>query len=211
MGGGFAIATGAAFASKLSGEGRIAVSFFGDGASNQGVFMESLNLGTLWQLPLIMVCEHNRYSEFTPAADVTSGEIADRARAFKMPTLVIDGNDVTAVWQAAGEAVERARSGGGPTFIEAHTYRIQGHLEAEDLFLGGYKYREKSEIDAWRKKDPIDRTHQQLLASGVAAEELAKIGARVAQRVEQAVEFAQQSEEADADLPLQLMFVGQSA
>src|SRR5215471_14070940 len=111
VGGGFAIATGAAFAAKLDKSGRLAVAFFGDGASNQGVFMECLNVSSLWKLPLIFVCEHNQFSEFTPAADVTSGEIADRARAFKIPASVIDGNDVAAVWQAAGEAVERARRG----------------------------------------------------------------------------------------------------
>src|SRR5579862_500033 len=152
VGGGFAIATGAAFAAKLTHDERIAVAFFGDGASNQGVFMECLNVSSLWKLPLIFVCEHNQFSEFTPSAHVTSGEIADRARAFKIPTVVIDGNDALAVWDAAAQAVEHARGGEGPAFIEAHTYRIQGHLEAEDLMLGGGKYREKSEIEAWIAK-----------------------------------------------------------
>lgn len=211
VGGGFAIATGAALASKLSGDGRVAVAFFGDGAANQGVFMESLNVSSLWKLPLVLVCEHNRFCEFTPSASVTSGEIIDRARAFKIPSVAIDGNDVATVWQAAGEAVERARRGEGPSFIEAHTYRIQGHLEAEDLFLGGGKYREQEEIDEWRKRDPIDRVHARLIADGVRAQELEATGARIAAVVEQAVEFARESEPADSELAFDLMFVGQKA
>ncbi len=113
VGGGLAIATGAAFGAQLDGDGRVVVSFFGDGAANQGVLMETLNVSTLWGLPLVFVCEHNQFSEFTPAAQVTAGEIADRARAFGMPSAVVDGNDVVAVWRAAGEAVSRPRSGGG--------------------------------------------------------------------------------------------------
>ena len=211
VGGGFAIATGAAYASKLQKDGRVSVAFFGDGASNQGVFMECLNVSSLWKLPLVFVCEHNQFSEFTPAADCTSGEIADRARAFKIPVAVIDGNDVSAVWQAAGEAVERARRGEGPSFIEAKTYRIQGHLEAEDLFLAGGKYRDKQEIDEWRKRDPIDRLKEGLLAKGTKAADLDAIGTRIASTVEQAVKFAQDSEPADAELAFDLMFVGQKA
>jgi len=211
VGGGFAIATGASLAAKLTHDPRIAVAFFGDGASNQGVFMECLNVSSLWKLPLVLVCEHNQFSEFTPAAAVTSGEIADRARAFKIPATVVDGNDVVAVWQAAGEAVERARRGEGPSFIEAKTYRIQGHLEAEDLFLAGGKYREKEEIEAWRKRDPIARTHEKLIASGVAAADLEAIDARIQRTVAEAVEFAQASEPADPELAFDLMFVGQKA
>jgi len=211
VGGGFAIATGAALASKLTHDERIAVAFFGDGAANQGVFMESLNVSSLWKLPLVLVCEHNQFSEFTPSADITSGEIVDRARAFKLPTSVVDGNDVVAVWQAAGEAVERARRGEGPSFIEAKTYRIQGHLEAEDLFLQGGKYREKAEIEEWRKRDPVERVRQRLLSSGAREEELKAIDTRIGQTVEQAVEFAQASEPADPELAFDLMFVDQKA
>ena len=141
-------------------EGKIVVDFFGDGSSNQGTLMECLNIAALWQLPLVFVCENNTFSEFSPAKTVTAGVIADRARAFGIPTEVVDGNDVTAVAKAAKTAVERARSGGGPSFIEAHTYRIQGHLEAEDLFLGGQRYREPEEIESWKKKGP-DRGHAQ--------------------------------------------------
>jgi acetoin:2,6-dichlorophenolindophenol oxidoreductase subunit alpha len=211
VGGGFAIATGAALASKLMHDTRVSVAFFGDGAANQGVFMECLNVSSLWKLPLVLVCEHNQFSEFTPSAHCTSGEIVDRARAFKIPTTVIDGNDVVAVWQAAGHAVEHARSGAGPAFIEARTYRIQGHLEAEALFLAGGKYREQAEIDEWRKRDPIERLHERLVASGVKATDLQAIDARIAGRVGEAVKFAQDSEPADPELPFDLMFVGQKA
>ncbi len=211
VGGGFAIATGAALACKLTHDTRVSVAFFGDGAANQGVFMECLNVSSLWKLPLVLVCEHNRFSEFTPSADITSGDIADRARAFKIHTSVVDGNDVVAVWQAAGEAVERARSGDGPCFIQAHTYRIQGHLEAEALFLAGGKYREEAEINEWRKRDPVERQHQRLLAAGVRPADLQAIDARIANTVEQAVKFAEESEPADSELPFDLMFVGQKA
>ena len=211
VGGGFAIATGAALAAKLLHDTRVSVAFFGDGAANQGVFMECLNVSSLWKLPLVLVCEHNQFSEFTPTAHCTSGEIVDRARAFKIPTTVIDGNDVVAVWQAAGEAVEHARSGAGPAFIEARTYRIQGHLEAEALFLQGGKYREQAEIDEWRKRDPIERTQQRLAAAGVKAADLQTIDARIGRTVEEAVKFAEESEPANPELPFDLMFVGQRA
>ncbi len=206
VGGGFAIATGAALAAKLLHDTRVAVAFFGDGAANQGVFMESLNVSSLWKLPLVLVCEHNQFCEFTPSANVTSGEIADRARAFKIPTTVIDGNDVVAVWQAAGEAVERARSGEGPSFIEARTYRIQGHLEAEALFLAGGKYRDEAEIEEWRKRDPLDRTRARLVAAGIAAGDLQALDSRIRRTVEEAVKFAEESAEADPELAFDLMF-----
>jgi acetoin:2,6-dichlorophenolindophenol oxidoreductase subunit alpha len=212
VGGGFAIATGAAFAAKLDKSGRIAVTFFGDGASNQGVFMECLNVSSLWKLPLVFVCEHNQFSEFTPAAQVTSGEIVNRARAFGIPTYVVDGNDALAVWDAAAQAVAHVRSGEGPAFIEAHTYRIQGHLEAEDLMLGGGKYREKSEIESWVAKDPVERLKKTLLADGRAsAQQIQAIEARVASQVEAAVKFAEESEPADPELPFDLMFVERRA
>jgi pyruvate dehydrogenase E1 component alpha subunit len=212
VGGGFAIATGAAFAAKLDKGDRVAVTFFGDGASNQGVFMECLNVSSLWKLPLIFVCEHNKFSEFTPAATVTSGEIVDRARAFGMPCYIVDGNDALAVWDAAAKALAHARSGGGPSFIEAHTYRIQGHLEAEDLMLGGGKYRDKSEIDAWVLKDPVTRLRAALLEGGHVTEtQLQSIADRVAAKVEEAVKFAESSEDADPELPFDLMFVGRKA
>jgi TPP-dependent pyruvate/acetoin dehydrogenase alpha subunit len=210
VGAGFAIATGAAYSALLAQEGRIVVDFFGDGSANQGTLMECLNIAALWQLPLVFVCENNTFSEFSPAKTVTAGVIADRARAFGIPTEVIDGNDVTAVQKAAKTAVERARSGGGPSFIEAHTYRIQGHLEAEDLFLGGQRYREPEEIESWRKRGPIEFTRKQLEAGGAAAvAELQEIEKRVMARVDAAVRYAVESPPADPELAFTLMFDGQ--
>jgi pyruvate dehydrogenase E1 component alpha subunit len=212
VGAGFAIATGAAFSAKLNKAGDVAVAFFGDGASNQGVFMETLNISTLWQLPVIFLCEYNGFSEFSPAATVTSGEIADRARAFKIPCEVIDGNDLLAVMEATRVAVDRARRGEGPSFIEAKTYRIQGHFEAEDLFLAGAKYRDAAEVDAWRARDPIQRVEARLRADGaVSAAELADIDAKVRKVVADATQFAQSSEPADTEAAFDLMFDGQPA
>lgn len=210
VGGGLAISVGAAFGAKLSGEGRVTVCFFGDGASNQGVFMEGLNVSTLWQLPLVFVCEHNHFSEFTRAEQVTSGEIANRARAFGIHTAVVDGNDVEAVWNATAEAVARARRGEGPCFIEAQTYRIKGHMEFEKELLAGGKYREQSEIDEWLNRDPITRWGERLVKSGMAtAEKLEEISGRVMRTVADAVAFSQASEPADPELVFDLMFAGQ--
>jgi len=210
VGAGLAIATGAAFGAKLSGEGRVAICFFGDGASNQGVFMECLNVSTLWGLPVVFVCEHNRFSEFTRAEQVTSGEIVDRARAFKIHCQVVDGNDVTAVWNATADAVARARRGAGPCFIEAQTYRIKGHMEFEKELLAGGKYRELEEIESWRARDPIDNYARKLLDSRVATQEkLDEIGVRVSRTVDDAVAFSQASEPADPELVFDLMFAGQ--
>jgi TPP-dependent pyruvate/acetoin dehydrogenase alpha subunit len=210
VGGGLALATGAALAAKLDGKGMVAVAFFGDGAANQGVLMENLNVSSLWELPLVLVCEHNRFSEFTPSAEVTSGQIVDRARPFGMPCEVVDGNDVVEVWRAAGRAVERARAGGGPSFVEASTYRIRGHFEAEAALLArGPGYRSEGEVEQWRRRDPIERARARLLSSGVSERELSDVLARVEGAVEVAVRFAEAGEPADADLPLEVMFAGQ--
>ena len=210
VGGGFAIATGAALATSLLGNNRVAVAFFGDGAANQGVFMECLNVSSLWQLPLVFVCEYNHFCEFTPTATVTSGDIVDRARAFKIPCEVVDGNDVVAVLNAAGSAIAWARSGKGPAFIEARTYRIQGHLESEDLFLAGGKYREKQEVEEWRKLDPIARLANFLVSKrACTTSHLDGITSKIAGVVEDAVKFAEASEPADPELTFEVMFAGQ--
>ena len=217
VGAGLSIAAGAAFGAKLAsaeqpsaeqqGKGIVSVCFFGDGASNQGALMETLNLAALWQLPLVYVCENNGFSEFTPAAHVTAGRISDRARAFAIPVAEVDGNDVTAVWRAAGEAVKRAREGGGPTFIEARTYRIQGHFEAESFVLSGGRYREETEIEQWRQADPITRFRARLIESGTAtAADLDRIDAGIADRVNDAVAYAEAGQPADPALAQTLMF-----
>jgi TPP-dependent pyruvate/acetoin dehydrogenase alpha subunit len=207
VGGGLAITAGAALAAKLDGKGQVAVCFFGDGAANQGVFMETLNTSTLWNLPMIFMCEHNTYSEFSPTDTVTAGDLSDRARAFGIPTTVVDGNDVIAVWKAAGKAVARARKGEGPSFIEAKTYRIHGHIEAEVHFLSK-TYRDDSEVEEWRKRDPIDRLKSELLTSGAADEAaLQNIESRIDEAVAAAEEFGQTGNPASEQLVFELMSV----
>jgi len=211
VGAGFAIATGAAYGAKLDGDGKVAVCFFGDGASNQGVLMETLNVSTLWQLPVIFVCENNMFSEFTPSREVTAGRIADRARAFGMPAQEVDGNDVVDVWLAAREAVQRGRAGGGPSFIEARTYRIHGHFEAESFILAGNRYREDAEIDQWRARDPLDRARERLISCGVGAAALDDLDTRVLEQVGAAAAYAEAGQPADPELAATLMFAGQEA
>lgn len=208
---GLAITTGSAFAAMLDKSDRVAVSFFGDGAANQGTFMETLNVATLWNIPMIFVCENNRFSEFSPAATVTSGDIIDRARAFKIPCAAVDGNDVVAVWRAAESAIAHARNGGGPSFIEAHTYRLHGHLEAEKSFLKS-TYRDNAEIEEWRQRDPVQRFKDYLSGERICDNgEIDALEAEIAGVVEDAAKFAEASELADPDLVFEIMFHQQQA
>ncbi len=187
VGGGIGIATGAALAAQLDGRGRLAAVFFGDGGANQGVVMEAINVAAIWKLPLILVCENNGFSEFSPTGSVTAGSIAARAHPFEVPGVVVDGNDVLAVWRVAAEAVDRARAGAGPTLIEAQTYRWRGHVETEQSFLSG-KYRDEAEIEHWRLRDPIER----LAAAIDDAARLAQTRADVDRTVEEAYRLAAQ-------------------
>ena len=156
VGGGIALMAGAALAAQLDGDGRVAVCFFGDGAANQGVLAEALNVAALWALPLVLVCENNGFSEFSPSARVTAGRIVDRGTPYGVACAEVDGNDVIEVWQAAHAAVRIARDGKGPTLIEARTYRTRGHVEYEDTFLTE-PYRDEAEVERWRARDPIPR------------------------------------------------------
>jgi acetoin:2,6-dichlorophenolindophenol oxidoreductase subunit alpha len=188
VGGGVGLAVGAALAAQLDGAGRVSVVFFGDGGANQGVVSEALNLAALWRLPLLLVCENNGFSEFSPTSSVTAGDIAARGGPFGVPGMAVDGNDGIAMWRAAGEAVARARSGGGPTLIEARTYRWRGHVETEKSFLSG-AYRTEEEIAQWQQRDPIDRLETYLLAGGIAQADLDALHAQMEEVVERA--FAQ--------------------
>ncbi len=190
VGGGLAIALGAAFGEKLSAAGRVAVCFFGDGASSQGTFMECMNVSTLWRQPLVFVCEHNHFSEFTRAEQVTAGNIFDRAK----PSECIPRSWTAMTSRRSGRpparAIARARRGEGPCYIEAETYRIQGHMEFEKELLGGGAYRNQQEIDSWLARDPIARWGGKLLESGVATPaKLEEISTRVARAVAEAVAF----------------------
>lgn len=156
VGGSISAATGAALALKR--RGGVAVAFFGDGAANQGYFHECLNFAKVLALPVLYVCENNLYGEFTPWEEVTAGELRARAETLGIPAGTIDGNDVLVVREAAGAAVERARNGGGPQFIEALTYRFVGHSRSDPG-----KYRKAGELDAWRDRDPIKLARAALL------------------------------------------------
>ena len=186
VGGGIGLATGAALAAQLDGQGRVSVVFFGDGGANQGVVMEAINLAAIWKLPLLLVCENNGFSEFSPTATVTAGEIGQRAQPFGVPSVAVDGNDVFAVRDVTEQAVARARAGRGPTLIEARTYRWRGHVETEKSFLSR-TYREEQEIAEWRQRDPIARLEATLLSEGsVSQREIDDVHAQVAQSVDRA-------------------------
>ena len=193
VGGGIGIAAGAALSAQLKGKQQVAVGFFGDGASSQGVLAEVLNFASLWKLPLVLVCENNGFAEFMPTATVTAGQVWRRGESFGVPGVEVDGNDVVAVWEAAGAAIERARRGEGPTIIEAKSFRQRGHVEAETGFLP-IQYRTQEEVDSWIKKDPITVFAAKLQAQGTLTDAaLKEIESRVADEVAKARAFADES------------------
>jgi pyruvate dehydrogenase E1 component alpha subunit len=190
VGGGIPIAVGAALSSKLQKLNRVSVSFFGDGASNQGTFHESLNLASIWKLPVIFVCENNFYGITMPVKESTSVEkISERAKAYGIPGITIDGNNILEVYQTAFEAVERARKGEGPTLIEAITYRWEGHYKGDPQV-----YRSKEEIDEWKEKDPIKRFREVLFAKNILNEDMdAQIIKEVQEEIQNASDYALRS------------------
>jgi TPP-dependent pyruvate/acetoin dehydrogenase alpha subunit len=188
VGAGTVIINGAALTAQYLGKDEVAVAFFGDGASNTGAFHEALNMAAVWNLPSIFVCENNGYAESTPQTYHQKIEdIASRAVGYGMLSAIVDGNDVGAVYAAAEEAIARARAGEGPTLIEAKTYRIRGHYEGDPEI-----YRSKEEVEAWKKKCPIERWRKVLLDRGIAAETIEEIDTRIDQELEQAVAFAEE-------------------
>lgn len=210
VGGGIPIAVGAGWADRQLGRDSVTVCFFGDGASNQGVFLEGMNLAALWRLPVIFVCENNQYTEWTPTVKLTAGRIADRGLALGIPGAQLDGNDVLAVYAAASRAVARARAGEGPTVLETMTYRWHGHNEGEEVFSG--KYRPDSEIAEWKARDPIARLRERLLQWEVADEgTVAAIEQDETERVEAALGFAEQSPEPDPEEALEDVFPGDAS
>ena len=189
--GGIPIVTGAGLAAQLEGKGRVAVSFFGDGASNAGPFHESINIAATWKLPMLYVCENNLYSAGTIAADTLAlSDVAARAAGYGIPGVVVDGNDVMAVYEAAEAAVNRARAGQGPTLIECKTYRWRGHTERP----GQEDPRPKEEIEEWRQRDPINRFGTNLIEHGLLTEEAwQKMDAEILDAIEEAVKFSEES------------------
>ncbi|OGG45764.1 MAG: pyruvate dehydrogenase (acetyl-transferring) E1 component subunit alpha [Candidatus Handelsmanbacteria bacterium RIFCSPLOWO2_12_FULL_64_10] len=191
VGGGFGIATGAALSAKYRKTDQVVACFFGDGGANQGIFFEVMNYAAIWGLPVIYVCENNQYGEYTAVNKVTAGKhIADRATPFGIPGRIVDGNDVIAVYGATAEAVKRARAGEGPSLIECETYRYRGHHVNDP----GLAYRSKEEVEAWMKRDPIERLKGRMLAEGQAREaDLSGIDEEVQKEVADAVESAKAS------------------
>jgi acetoin:2,6-dichlorophenolindophenol oxidoreductase subunit alpha len=196
VGAGIPLATGAALAAKMRGTKQVSVAFFGDGASNQGTFHEGLNLAAIWSLPVIFVCENNGYTELTPMRELVAlGAVHQRAEGYGIPHVQVDGNDAVAVREAALEAVERARAGGGPSLIEAITYRIHNHSEGLEAIVG--QTRSLEEVQEWGTRDPIARHLDRLEQLGLAAADLQRIDDEIRDDVERAVEFGRQSPEPD--------------
>jgi 2-oxoisovalerate dehydrogenase E1 component len=185
------LASGAGYAAQLANSDRVGVAFFGDGGSNNGAFHEGINMATAWQLPVIFVCENNMYATEVPFAKITkSPSVACRAKAYGLPGVEVDGNDVLAVYQAAGEAVAQARAGKGPTLLEAHTYRTRAHAEG----MRDTGYRTVEEVESWKRRDPIKLYKERLIAiNAVTQAEIDALDAEVKQTVESAADFARKS------------------
>lgn len=210
VGGGIPIATGAAWGDQQLGRDNVTVAFFGDGAANQGVFLEAMNLAAIWSLPVIFCCENNGYTEWTPTEKLTAGRIADRGRALGIPGEQVDGNDVLAMREAVDRAVARGRAGEGPTLIEAVTYRWHGHNEGEEAFSGDY--RPEDEIALWKGKDPIAAFHKHLVSEGLAEEsELERVDADETAGIEAALAFAEASPLPDPEEALEHLFATSAA
>ncbi len=190
VGGNIPLALGSALACRERGIGQVTAVFFGDGAANVGAFHESLNIASLWRLPVLFVCENNGWAEFTPLSAHTLVErLANHAQLYRIPSITVDGNDLLAVREVALGAVGRVRAGEGPAFLECLTYRLRGHYVGDPA-----KYRELSELAEWKAKDPIVRFKNYLREKEqVAEEELASLERRAEERVSQAVKFALES------------------
>ncbi len=190
VGGGPPIAAGAALAAQYNDTDNVSICFLGDGASNQGTTHEAMNLAAVWKLPVVFVIENNGYGEFTPQSEhQTLEDVAERASAYNIPGVVVDGNDVMAVYEAASEAVVRARKGEGPTLVECKTFRIRGHFEGDPQ-----AYRPEGEVEEWKKKCPIEKLEAKLVEMKVLnKEKIGEIGASLKNELEEAIKFAEDS------------------
>jgi pyruvate dehydrogenase E1 component alpha subunit len=188
VGSGLPVATGAALGSKLLGNGRVTLCFFGDGASNEGTFHESLNLAAIWTLPVVFVCENNGYGEMTAASLALSvANVSERGAAYGIPAVTVDGQDIELVHGAVAEAVDRARGGGGPSLVETKTYRFDNHA----VGLAVENYRDAAEVQEWvTARDPIELFRAGAAAHGLDDGDLAAIDKEVAEEIAAAVEFA---------------------
>jgi pyruvate dehydrogenase E1 component alpha subunit len=202
MADGIPVATGVALAFKIRCEPRVAVSYFGDGASSRGDFHEGLNLAAVLGLPIVYICHNNQYAYSVPLSrQMAVPHVADRAKAYGMPTQIIDGNNVLAVTDATREAAARARSGGGPSFIECKTMRMRGHGEHDDM-----SYVPQELLEEWRQRDPIQRFEGYLRARNIPDDQRQAVEQRVLKVIEEAVEFAEQSPPPDASEALEGVF-----
>lgn len=204
VGGNICVAVGSALASQIRKDGAVTLSFFGDGATNIGFFHEALNMAALWNLPVVFICENNQYAEATKREEHQKiKRISDRANSYGMMGVTVDGTDVLKVYETVKAAVESARDGGGPALIECVVYRLGGH-SAGDV---GY-YRPKGEVETWRKKyDPIKIFETQLLSVGILFQaEVERIIKEVREEVEEAVQFARESEEPPVELAYQYVY-----
>lgn len=195
-GGGLPLATGAALSTKLRRTGQVTACFFGDGAANQGTFHESLNMAAIWRLPVVYVCENNRYAMSTPASEALAiADVSLRANSYGFPGITVDGNDVLAVYEATAAAVVLARRGGGPTLIECKTYRLSGHSRGDPQ-----EYKCPEEEREWRRRDPIALFRRVLFDRGLLPKKKdAALKAEARQTVRNAVAFARKSREPDPD------------
>src|SRR5262245_26932088 len=194
---GVPIGAGAALANRMRKTDRVVISFFGDGGANQGTVHETMNLAAVWKLPLIFVCENNKYALSTDQSRTTAGEGASmRAHAYGMPGVRVDGNDLAAVYDAVGKAVDRARAGQGPSCVEAVTYRWGGHSMRANL----PEYRTKAEELDWMQRDPIARLERRLLEAGVSDVRLKELREEVERELERAVEFGKASAEPTVEI-----------
>lgn len=191
VGAGIPLAAGAALACKYRKDGGVGVCFFGDGASNRATFHEGLNMASIWKLPVVFVCENNMYGiSMSQERHQNINDIADRATAYGIPGVSVDGNDLMAVFEAGQEAIKRARNGDGPTLIECKTYRHRGHFEGD-----AQVYRSPDEIQAWKQKDPIERIKKRLVEMGVLTEaDDGRIKDEVTKVIQGGVEFARSSD-----------------
>lgn len=196
VGAGIPIAVGAAFASVYRNDGGVAAAFFGDGASNIGSFHEAANMAAVLRLPVLLVCENNGYAEFTAQRNhMLPADVADRAAAYGMPSEVVDGMDAVAVHLAAGRAVERARAGGGPTLLEAKTYRFYDHQGVKGLRI---PYRPDEEVEQWKARDAIKAIERRMIEGGVDSRDgLDDVWERVRAEVADAIAFAENSPDPD--------------
>lgn len=199
------IALGAGLSAQVLGDNRVALCFFGDGAANQGVLYESMNMASAWKLPVIFLCENNHYALSTPAHTVTGGRIVDRAAGFGMPGVRVDeGQDVLAVYDAVHAAAERARRGEGPTLVEVMTYRFREHSEGLRINVD---YRDAEEKDYWTSRDPIVLFREALIAKGIAtADEMDAIAAQIEQEVEDCATFAIESPDPDPSVAFEHLY-----